>query len=233
MLPEDDSGRKLTPKDADFVGVTPQQVLWWKNREAPLGMTPKEYEEFRASMFAALEADGVSPDQVDIRLQGSSAHFYSGTHKQLWAEEDVAAVSDEYAAEKNIDRSKALNGLREWFGGDTDRPLRRPFDSHYTLGIDENPSDYDVQISSDVMVDRCRVVMKESDIPGSLMHPKYGFANKQAFGVAYPNVMKWADDQEQRFGREVAPALFRSSGPPNKEPSVSAHFRDTDWIMER
>ncbi len=202
-------------------------------REAPLGMTPEDYDQFKAGLYAALEEDGVSPDQVDIRLQGSAAYFFSGRHKHLWTEEDVANLPDEVATKERIDKSRALKGLMDWFGGSSDRPLRRPFDSHHKLGLDRDPSDYDVQISSDVMVQKCQKKWIFGDISGPFESQQFGFVNKRAFRKAFPALKRWARREGRRLGRPVAPALFRSSGPPDNSPQISSHFKSTDWVIER
>jgi len=188
-----------------------------------LGMTPEQYGDFKAGLFAALEADGISPNQVDVRLQGSSAHFFSGAHKRLANESDPDLADD----------SQAQDGLREWFQGDTDRPLRRPFDSHHTLGLDEDPSDYDIQISSDAMVEMSREKWEDNVMPGEFIHRKYRFVDLDAVAVTFEHLTTWADEQSSKLEREVVPALFASAGPPNKLPDVSAHFRDTDWKIEK
>ncbi|WP_156959894.1 hypothetical protein [Nocardia sp. BMG51109] len=221
LLPTDDSGYHVKPRDAEFLGRTPQEVQWWHDRKAPLGMTPEGYSEFTDGLFNAVAQDGVEPKDVDARLQGSSAHFFSGEHKTFAPEDDVK--KSPYAQQV----------LQEWFGDDTDRPQRRPFDSHYHLGLDPEPSDYDVQISSDVMVDRCRERWNEGGISGEFFHSKYGFVNKTCFEETFGTVASWADTESDNRGREVVPALFLSSGPPYKPPpEISAHHRDTDWMMQ-
>jgi hypothetical protein len=220
LLPRDDTGYQLKPRDAQFVGLQPEQVGWWANREAPLGMTPERFKEFKSGLYAALKADGIPPDAVDKRLQGSSANFFSGEHKQLASEED----------DDVRESPQAQQGLQEWFQGDSERPLRRPFDSHYKLGLDDEPSDYDIQLSSDDMVDKCRDHW-DPDTQRDFIHPKYGFVDKDSFEDAFPNLTQWAESETKRGERKVAPALFTSEGPPNRLPRVSAHFRETDWKL--
>jgi hypothetical protein len=68
---------------------------------------------------------------------------YSGIHKTLPTEADLT------------ENPEALARLREWLGDDPHRPLRRPFDSMHRLGLDE-PSDYDINISNDRMMEIAR-----------------------------------------------------------------------------
>lgn len=222
LLPADDRGYQLRPRDAEYLNVSPQEVRWWSRREAPLGMTPRKYQEFKESLYAALEADGISPDEVDIRLQGSSARFFSGFHKRLATEDDSEVQENETAQQ----------GLRDWFDGDTERPYRRPFDAHRRLGLTKKKSDFDIQISSDVMVRKCQERWDPKVFGGSFISPRYEFVNKNCVRVAFPALFKWSNDQAGKVGRKVAPALFASSGPPDKSPAISSHFRSTDWIVE-
>ena len=205
LLPQDDSGYRLTRRDLDFLGITPEQVVDWADRTAPLGQTPAQFREFTRTLFAALHADGLDPAAVDVRLQGSSARFFSGAHKSL------------------PDR---------WYHDGPDRPLRRPFDSMHRLGLEE-PSDYDIQISSDTMVAIARRIADREYPDLSLHHPKYGFVRKEIAERAFPHLMAWAESQTALLGRDVVPALFTGAGPPDRsDTGVSSHFDDSDWIIE-
>lgn len=129
----DDSGYRVTPRDCEFLGVSPQDVRDWHERQAPLGMSPEQYGEFRDTMYDGLRADGIGPEQVDARLQGSSANFFSGPHKTL-------------PTESEITDPEAKRRYRERRGDAQQHPRRRPFDSMHKLGLDHEPSDYDVQL---------------------------------------------------------------------------------------
>jgi hypothetical protein len=220
LLPTDDSGYQITPRDCEFLGITPQAVADWHARRAPLGMTPQQYGDFRDSLFAALQRDGFSPDDVDVRLQGSSAHFFSGPHKELPTAE---TIQDPAAAAR----------YEQWRGDAQEHPLRRPFDSMYRLGLEPEPSDYDVQVSSDAMVARAEAVRQESFPDRELLHPKYGFVRKEIAESAFPELYANASEQGAALGRPVVPAVFPGSGPPDTSGSgrPSSHFRDTDWLI--
>jgi hypothetical protein len=178
-------------------------------------MTPTEFREFRDSLYDALAREGFTPEDLDLRLQGSSAHFFSGAHKSLDLQNNPEAIAR----------------ADSWFGDDADRPLRRPFDSMYRLGLDPYPSDYDLQISSDAMVEACRQRWETGVSHGDLFHPDYGFVGKKTFKAMFPALWQWADRWSEITGREVAPALFPSSGPPHQPEGVSAHFRESDWLI--
>jgi hypothetical protein len=218
LLPADDSGYRVQPRDCEFLGISPEQVEAWANREAPLGMTPTEFREFSRSLYDAMAREGFTPEDLDLRLQGSSARFFSGEHKSLELD------SDDPEVQARIDT---------WFGDDANRPLRRPFDSMYRLGLDPEPSDYDIQISSDAMVDACRQRWEADGSQGDLVHPKYGFISKKVFEKMFPGLWEWAEQWSERTGRPVVPALFSSTGPPDTSfAGISSHFRDADWRIQ-
>jgi len=181
-------------------------------------MTPTEFRDFSNSLYDALAREGFTPEDHDLRLQGSSARFFSGEHKSLDLD-----LQNNPEAQARVD---------SWFGDDADRPLRRPFDSMYRLGLDDEPSDYDLQISSDSMAEACRQHWEANGSHGDLVHRKYGFINKRVFGDMFPALQDWASEWTQRTGRPVVPALFPSSGPPDTTSAgVSSHFRDSDWLI--
>lgn len=218
LLPADDSGYRIQPRDCEFLGISPEQVEHWSNREAPLGMTPTEFRDFSSSLYDALAREGFTREDLDLRLQGSSARFFSGEHKSLPLGEDLQ------------DNPDARARMDTWLGDDADRPLRRPFDSMHRLGLDDEPSDYDLQISSDAMVDACRQRWEADGSQGSLTNRKYGFVVKELFNDMFPALWEWVDEWTERTGRPVAPALFPSSGPPDTSAGgVSSHFRESDW----
>ncbi|MGW0754239.1 hypothetical protein [Streptomyces sp. NPDC002587] len=233
--PCDDTGYEIRGEDLEYLGLDEKQVEAWQRFEAPLGMSPEQFKEFKSSLNDALAADGIDADQVDLRLQGSSAQFFSGSHKDFPTEEDLA------------DQPEALSRLTEWMGDRTEseRPSRIPFDAKYRMGVEngdgepEEPSDYDVQISSDSMVEKATEVWEAAD-PAErkpeVIHPKYQFVDKATMREAFPELAAWAKSWEAETGREVAPALFGADGPPdqtNVGSGISAHFRETDWIINR
>jgi hypothetical protein len=183
-------------------------------------MTPVEFREFSSSLYDALAREGLAPEDIDIRLQGSSARFFSGEHKSLPLASDL------------VDNPEAQSQMGRWFGDDESRPLRRPFDSMYRLGLDNEPSDYDLQISSDSMVEACRDRWIADGSHKDLVHPKYGFITKKTFEKMFPSLWEWAEEWTARTGRPVVPALFPGTGPPDTSSTgVSSHFRESDWLI--
>jgi hypothetical protein len=221
LLPADDSGYRITPDDCEFLGLDPRAIVDWATRQAPLGMSPEQFGHFRDTLFEQLRAEGYAPDQVDVRLQGSSANFFSGTHKTLPTPDQITDP-------------EALRRYQEWREDATEPPLRRPFDSMYRLGLDGEPSDYDVQLSSDAMLAHAEAVRQERFPDLALVHRKYGFIDKDIAQEAFPELYAWAAQQSEELGRPVVPAVFPGSGPPDHSATsaTSSHFRDTDWRIE-
>ncbi|MET9341777.1 hypothetical protein [Nonomuraea sp. NPDC003804] len=232
--PHDDTGYAVREEDLDVLGIDSGQVEQWQRFEAPLGMNPEQYKEFTGSLLVALAADGIDPSQVDIRLQGSSAQFFSGPHKDFPRDQDVA------------DQPEAKARWDAWVGDrpEDERPSRVPFDAKAQLGMlddrgrPEDRSDYDVQLSSDAMVDKARQVWDSSvhEDGKSFAHRKYDFIDKDTVRDTFPALTSWKERWEADLGREVAPALFGSAGPPDKRADgkgISTHFRETDWIITR
>ncbi|MFH9871558.1 hypothetical protein ACH4NT_36475 [Streptomyces lydicus] len=224
--PQDDSGYAITQRDLDFLGINPIQVKWMLTGEAPMGMTPELYKQFGTEMLTALERDGIEPSQVDVRLKGTGAGFWSGIHKTLPREEDL--VSNPDAAER----------LREWFGDSQDRPLRRPYDAMRRLGLESEPSDFDLDINSTAIVREAREHWRanHSDrYPGDFMGG-HGYLDKQTLLGTLPELAGWASKWEEKLGRPMSLGAFESSGPFDATVlgrELSSHFKDTDWIIHR
>lgn len=224
--PQDDSGYAITRRDLEFLGINPVQLKWLLGGEAPMGMTPPLYQQFRTEMVEALERDGIDPSQVDIRLKGTGADFFSGVHKKVPQEEDLA------------DRPEAAQRLREWFGEGQDRPLRRPRDFMWRMGIEAEPSDFDLDINSTAIVRAAREYWNthHSDrYPGDFMGG-HGYLLKQVVVGALPALSAWADKWESTLGRPMSLGVFESSGPFDATRlgrTLSSHFRATDWVIHR
>ncbi|WP_190124090.1 hypothetical protein [Streptomyces inusitatus] len=238
--PHDDTGYAIRPRDLAFLGLTWQQVEWWRRYQAPLGTNPRQFKDMSSDLFKALCSACERPQDYDVRLQGSWAFFFSGRHKNFPTEAELAG------------QPAALERLRTWMGSTPpdERPARRPFETLYKLGaLDEKglpvgPSDGDFHIASDVMVAEARQKwdelkdagkLSDEDIRKGFIHQKYHFVNRTAVREAFPKLEKWAVAWKEKLGRGVAPSLFPSSGPPDKTQvgnGVSTHFRDSDWIVK-
>ncbi|MFI7134122.1 glycosyltransferase [Nonomuraea sp. NPDC050153] len=219
--PADDSGYRISKRDLDFLGITPMQIKWLVTRQAPLGMTPEQYHRYAGELLDALGRDGIGPSEVDLRLKGTGAELFAGLHKTFPGAETAAG------------NPEAARRLREWFGDDPIRPLRRPFDSMYRLRLEPQPSDYDMDISSTPMVRVARSHWAPDRYPGDFMGG-HGYIDKQSLMESFPELATWKNDWEALLGRPISLGLFESSGPFDGTVTgseLSSHFRDTDWII--
>lgn len=224
--PQDDSGYAITKRDLDFLGISPVQVKWLLTGDAPMGMTPELYRQFGTEMLQALERDGIDPSEVDIRLKGTGSGFFSGIHKVLPREDDLAG------------NPQAAQRLREWFGDDQDRPQRRPYDAMWRLGLEPEPSDFDLDINSTAIVRAAREFWRANNpdrYPGDFMGG-HGYLDKKTALGTLPALAQWASKWEERLGRPLSLGVFESSGPLDATVlgrALSSHFQDTDWIIHR
>ncbi len=222
--PRDDSGYAITKRDLDFLGINPVQVKWLLTGEAPMGMTPELYEQFGTEMLEALERDGIDPSQVDIRLKGTGAGFFSGVHKTMPHEENLAA------------EPRAAQRLRDWFGESQGRPLRRPYDAMWRLGLESVPSDFDLDINSTAIVRAARTYWRTyhpDRYLGDFMNG-HGYLDKRTVMGTLPALAEWARKWEETLGRPLSLGVFESSGPFDATVlgrTLSSHLRDSDWII--
>jgi len=134
LLPSDDSGYRIQPKDCEFLGISPDQVEAWAHREAPLGMTPTEFRDFSNSLYDALAREASRPKTTTSDCRVHRRGFFSGEHKSLDLD-----LQNNPEAQARVD---------SWFGtmqtahcGGRSTPCNR-------LGLDDEPSDYDSRFSS-------------------------------------------------------------------------------------
>ncbi|MEU6965112.1 hypothetical protein [Streptomyces chrestomyceticus] len=222
----DDSGYAITQRDLDFLGINPVQIKWTLTGEAPMGLTPALYQQFGTEMLAALETDGIDSTQLDIRLKGTGAGFFSGLHKRLPREEELTG------------HPEAQQRLRQWFGDSAERPLRRPYDAMWRLGLEPEPSDFDLDINSTAIVRAAREHWRANHpdrYPGDFMGG-HGYLDKQTVRDTVPALAEWAHRWEQKLGRPLSLGVFESSGPFDATAlgrPLSSHFKATDWIIHR
>jgi hypothetical protein len=115
------------------------------------------------------------------------------------------------------------------------RPKLRPFDAMYRLRIARYPSDLDLQISSDQLVQRAMMYMRGLDLNvGDLFvkNERYAFVHKGIIAEVAQHLTSWALRQSDTLYRPVTLAVFPSAGPPKRR-GQSSHFKRTDWVVLR
>jgi len=250
VVPVDRSGHVLNDRDIAFIGADqPARGSAFDHAaidrcargEVPLGMPPERWSEWKSSLRDALAADGVNPDKVDIRLKGSAAEFWSGPHKSMPTEESLASSLREGAIDQET-HDRALQRLSDWRGsGEYGMPTARPFDAAYRLGLDDERSDYDMNLSSDSMFERGLNEWDETRHGGTRSDgtPKtrvqgHGYLNKDVVRDAFPNMDRWADRWSDELEREMSYAVFPSRGPDDTTATgISVHYRNSDWIIQK
>jgi hypothetical protein len=232
---EDGGGYRLRERDLVFLTISTEQIVAWRRREYPLGTSTITYSAFKEQLRAALHRDGLSVDDCDVRLKGSAAEFFSGSHKPMpRTREEV--VDWYYRLRDRTPEPWELKEItdrldRRWLSDGTG-PTRRPFDSMYRLGIDQYPSDLDVQLSSDELVARC-VGILEREGQGlealTVENPKYKFVQRYLVEKAAQNIYLFALRMTDRLGRHVGISVFPSCGPSQiVDDPLSSHLSDSD-----
>jgi hypothetical protein len=236
---EDGFGYRVRTSDLQFLGITSDAVnaLW--GRLCPLGISPPQFRQFVRSLHLAADRDEIA--DLDVRLKGSSAEFFSGYHKRMaWTRDDVLELFRQEQA--RLPEPHELDGILatlESVWPKSARPTRRLFDALYRTNISPEPSDVDIQVSSDDVDARARAKIAELGVePSSLTinSPIYNFIRKDIVEDVCPFLRLWAIRQTSLLRRLVTMAVFPGSGPPNTESSdgpLSSHHKHSDWIIFR
>lgn len=224
----------ITSHDLTFLALSQAAIARWRDRTAPLGLTDHIFA-FTNRLFTALAADDVT--DVDVRVQGSSTTFFSGTHKAMpiSQQERAELFEADHLGPPSTDERREIEVRWTYWMQRRPAPTRRPFDSLFRLTIHRDGSDIDLQLSSYEATDRARAIMAETpavDRP-PLFHPRYDFVSDEYASLVLAATYLFANDEAERIGRPVTIKLFDGGGPPDKSTrsSLSAHFRESDWIL--
>ncbi|MBJ7354351.1 MAG: hypothetical protein JHC98_05955 [Thermoleophilaceae bacterium] len=236
----DGNGYNTRERDLKFLAIDGDQIVAWRERDYPLGQSEITFTAFREKLAEALLKDGLSIAGCDVRLKGSAAEFYSGPHKPM-PRSDKDLVRWFFLLRERTPEDWELqeikNRLNEKWLTDGLGPSRRPFDVMFRLGIDQYPSDFDVQISSDELVERCKEIL-EDEAHGveelTVANPHYGFVRHHLVAKAAPSLYQFGLYMSDCLdGRNVGIAVFPSSGPPEApDEPISSHFQETDWRID-
>lgn len=229
----DESGYTLTSSDFEFMRVDPSDAWRCARQEGPLGMTAALYERFVDTLRAALSAEGLA--DADVRLQGSSARFFSSPAKPFPASKPDLAR--QYMSEHGRIWSKADGDAifaayeLQW---PAIRPAQRPWDALYQLRVSPDPSDVDIQVASQLATDAVTEQLTARGIDVNefpIENETYRFIWKQISDHLFLKLKTWADNWTDELDREVSVAVFGSNGPPVSAHPASSHFRESDWIL--
>jgi hypothetical protein len=231
----DINGYAVTNRDLEFVHLDRPSLDRLEGRNAPLGMSPRQFDEFKRSLAYTLQLEEI--DTYDVRLQGSSANFFSSAAKRLPTTKATLLQARREAGHRGVPPIRELEiaerkVLLQWPDADQ-RPVRRPFDVLHVLRLD-NQSDYDVQLSSDQAVERVTAVMlKELEsLEGLTVRNKdYDFIADDIWIHVLTELRAWQEDRSKILGRNVAVKIFGTEGPKKIDKPYSSHRSDSDWVL--
>lgn len=216
----DDQGYVARPRDLHVAGVDDAALRAMQSRQAPLGFTEETWAACMSELRTALVRAGLG--DADVRIRGSATTFFSGGHKrfpqsmaQLLEQGSLRVMPDD----ELLQRWQAL-GFDEG-----DLPHYHFFDSRYKLGLSTEPSDYDIQLSSDALATRIQdYTFQHPDEAESIVSPHGGHYRHEYVVKLFPELGEWAESWTQTTGRDVNIASFAGAGP-----AGSSRFADNDW----
>jgi len=217
-----DDGYTATLRDLAVAGVDDGAIRAMQTRTAPLGFAPEDWKSCVAELRAALIASGL--DDADVRIRGSSTRFFSDNPEKCFPRSEAAYLEDAFAV--GLSEGEARERWRRLgFASGGALPTRHFFDSRYHLGLDTERSDYDIQVSSDIVAARMeeyKLQYPNKDLVSSHGgHYKFAYV-KEPFSA----LSMWAERWSRIAGRDVIIASFSGIGPQG-----SSQFQDADWVI--
>ena len=217
-----DDGYTATPRDFAVAGVDDDAIRAMQARTAPLGFTPADWKSCVAELRAALIASGL--DDADVRIRGSSTRFFSDNPDKQFPQSEAAYLEDASAVGLSEDEAQE-RWRRLGFASGGALPTRHFFDSRYHLGLDTEHSDYDIQVSSDIVaaqMEEYKLQYPNKDLVSSHGgHYKFAYVKEP-----FPTLSTWAERWSRITGRDVIIASFSVIGPQG-----SSQFQDADWVI--
>ncbi|WP_327722292.1 hypothetical protein OG381_48120 [Streptomyces sp. NBC_00490] len=238
-LLRDDSGYRVTAQDLEYLSISRGSIDSLLSGDLPLGFSAISYEAFVDDLGQALRDDGIDPREVDVRLKGSSTAFFAGRHKTL-PETRSEIINSFRQLRGRLPQVFEIREIERRFNErwpSRPRPLRRPFDVMYTVGIDRVPSDYDLQLSSDAVVAKCEKYAEQVGLVltrETTHHDVYNYIRSDLIQATMPHVTRFASLMSDALRRDVSIAVFESCGPPDLSAEVadlSSHFQGGDWTI--
>ena len=229
----DSCNYQLTVNDFVFLGINEASAWSCSAKEVPLGIPAAEFPDFVSSLFYELDLQGFH--DADVRLQGSSTTFWSNPTKTLPTTRTSRAklfVEQNHRMPDKAELDEIDRRYESTWGHD--HPVQRPFDSLLKLGISEEASDIDVQISSAAafaLANKAALRLELSLAEMRVNNPSYDFLITEISELEFLYVARWSSRWSDRLGRQVSVKFFDRGGPPKNEQGISSHFSPTDWIV--
>ncbi|WP_406312619.1 hypothetical protein OHA77_29230 [Streptosporangium sp. NBC_01639] len=208
----DPSGYRNTSRERAFAGASRKQLRDMRRHRTPLGMEPKSWQTAVAELREALAAENILDG--DVRLKGTSARFFSGDPAKTFpqTEDELRATvarthGDLAPAERARRVEDAIAAYRQaGYGANGAKPAVAFFDSRHKLGLSQWPSDYDFQLSSDVLAERFKCFGEAN--PGVNVHTKGDWYNPYLLDRVAPKLNDWVKRWEEAAGRWVSIATY-------------------------
>jgi hypothetical protein len=206
--------------------VSDDAMAVMERRQVPLGFGQEDWRQCITDFVDTLDQVGVQ--DADVRLQGSGAYFFSRSPDPRKRFPQTAAEVMTQAP----DRASGEEAVKAWSHAGYDeegaKPRKHFWDSRRQLRLSTARSDYDVQLSSDVLA---RMILatatREAIPPDQLTSPRGGQYQQELLSKAAPAIGLWAARWSEARKRKVNIAAFPAAGPPG-----SAAFDDKDWVCQ-
>ncbi len=217
----DAGGYEAQPRELHIAGVDDVALEAMQTQQAPLGFTIGEWRQCIIELEDALARAGLT--DADVRIRGSATQFFSGPHKPF--PQSLAELIAQAAGLGVPDEELRDTWQRLGFASDSNLPHFHFFNSRYALGLDSEPSDYDIQLSSDTLAARLDAYAQEHP-DESVVSPHGGHYRHEYVARLFPDLADWAERWADNTGRGVNIASFSVEGP-----TGIARFSDNDWVI--
>jgi len=216
----DDRGYIARLRDLQVAGVDDAALRAMQGQQAPLGFTEETWATCVNELRIVLARLGL--DDADVRIRGSAAAFFSGAHKRF---PQSTAQLLEQGSPRGMPEDELLKRWQALGFDKDDLPHYHFFDSRYRLGLSTEPSDYDIQLSSDALATRMQdYVLQYPDEAENVVSPHGGHYRHEYVIKLFPELGEWAETWAQATGRDVNIAAFAGKGS-----AGSSRFADNDW----
>jgi hypothetical protein len=222
----DTGGYLLQPRDAAFVNVSLANLQAMAQRQYALGLSsPADWTACCVDMRNALQNDGLH--DADVRLKGSSTEFFSRNPSKVFPRNGADCHAQ--AAVNGLDGPTAeAHWIASPYASTSTLPNQCFWDCRHQLGIDSERSDYDFQISSDILVNTILAAYPPTTRRGRSAISNHGGHYKDAIlRRTFSALAAWSAHWQTQLNRKVNLAGYPRAGPSN----LISRFDAKDWVI--